>query len=61
MGPRGAGAEKRGRYEVGLEGQVGEEPKEEGELERYDSNSRTFTFLKRLWKKMCTVRMRWRW
>ena len=33
MGPRGAGAEKRGRDEVGLEGQVGEESAEEGELE----------------------------
>ena len=45
MGPRGAGAEKRGRYEVGLEGQVGEKPKEEGELERNDSNPQDINFL----------------
>ena len=59
MGPRGAGIEKRGRFEVGLEGQAGEESKEEGEFEGHDSEQRVIS-LERLWKKMCRVRMRWR-
>ena len=45
MGPGGAGAEEGGCHEVGLEGQVGEEPKEEGELRQLYSNNQKIKFL----------------
>ena len=45
MGPGGAGAEEGGGHEVGLEGQAGEKPREEGELRQLYSNNQEMKFL----------------